>query len=199
MKARIPSVALLGLLAAACAGTGTSKVTAADYAPDKMMPKWMEFMTPGPEHKVLDSKVGKWDVKVTMYMPDGTSETSTGTSEITWLMDGRYLQENVSGSFENMPFRGTGTTAYDNLKRRYVYSWIDNMGTGIMVGEGLYDPTRKMFTYTGESPDVVRGESVTTRSVETQLDANHWKAEMWSPGPDGKEMKSMELVYTRKS
>ena len=197
MLSRISRLALLALCAA-CTGPGVGEVSAADYSQDKMMAKWMEFMTPGPEHKVLDTKVGSWDMQVTMHMPDGTTSTSTATSEVTWILDGRYLQETVHGSFDGMPFQGIGLTAFDNLKQCYVYSWVDNMGTGIMGGEGYYDPSRRMFTYRGESPDVVRGEYVPSRSTETLTDENHWKAEMWSPGPDGKDYKSMELVYTRR-
>jgi len=199
LKIRLTTAALAALLCASCASSSDSKVTAADYAPDKAMPKWMAYMTPGPSHKVLDSKVGTWNLKVTMYNPDGSVQTSDGTSEIAWVMDGRYLQEKVNGSFEGMNFQGNGTTAFDNLKKKYVYTWFDNMGTGIMTGEGLYDPAHRTFTYYGESPDVVKGQYVSSRSVETQVDNNHWRMEAFGLGPDGKEMKMMEIVYTRRT
>src|SRR5262249_1892817 len=131
------------------------------------------------------------------YSPDGTVTNSTGTSEFSWIFDGRYLLENVNSSFDNMPFQGRGTTAYDNLKKMYVGTWIDNMGTGIVNSEGSYDATHKTFEFTMEMPDVVRGEYVKSRQVETQVDKDHFRLEFFGPGADGKEMKSMELDYSR--
>lgn len=196
MRTLTPVALLLTALCTACAGPGGIEPVA--FSEQAMNENWAAFMTPGPAHKALDGKVGTWDVQVTMFMPDGTRQTSTGTSQIAWLMDGRYLQEQVKGEFGGMPFHGTGTTGFDNMKQRYVYSWFDNMGTGIMYGEGVHDPATGTFTFTGEAPDVLRGRYVPTRSVETLIDANHWKAEMWGPGPDGREMKSMYLAYTRR-
>ena len=37
------------------------------------------------------------------------------------------------------------------MKKKFVGSWVDNMGTGIMFSEGTYDPATKTFTYTSES------------------------------------------------
>jgi hypothetical protein len=199
MKSRTPIALLVTALCAACGSTGEHKLGPVEFSEQIMMEKWTEFMTPGAAHRVLDAKVGTWDVQVTMYMPDGSSQSSTGTSQIAWIMDGHYLQEQVQGNFGGMPFQGTATTAFDNMKRRYVSSWIDSMGTGIMLAEGAWDPARHAFTFTGEGPDVVRGHYVPVRSVESLLDANHWKVEMWGPAPDGTEMKSMQLVYARRT
>lgn len=199
MKTLAPVALALAALCAACAGPQGQTLEPVAYSEQAMMDNWMAFMTPGAAHKQLESMVGTWDVKVTMFNPDGSSQSSDGTSQTTWLMDGRFLLEEVHGSFDGMPFHGIGTTGYDNMKQRYVYSWCDNMGTGIMFGEGQWDPARRAFHFTGEAPDVLRGRYVPTRSTNTQLDANRWKAEMWGPGPDGREMKSMELLYTRRS
>ena len=36
------------------------------------------------------------------------------------------------------------------MKQKFVSSWIDNMGTGIMMLDGTYDAATKAFTYAGE-------------------------------------------------
>lgn len=197
MNVRILTLPVLALVCAGCSSLGMGGPSKEDYAMDKVMPKWQAFMTPSDGHHLLEAKVGKWDVRIAMWMPDGSSSNSTGKSEFSWLFDGRYLQENVTSSFEGMPFQGRGMTAYDNLKKCYVSTWIDNMGTGIMTAEGKYDPMQKTFIYSGESPDLVRGEYVESRMVETMLDKDHWRIEMFGPGADGKEMKMMELNYSR--
>jgi hypothetical protein len=197
MNVRILSVPMLALAFVGCDALGMGGPAAADYSMEKAMPKMQAFAATGPSHHVLDSKVGKWNVKMIMYMPDGTVMNAMGTSEFSWLFDGRYLQENVNAEMMGQPFQGRGTTAYDNLKKIYVASWIDNMGTGIIASEGTYDASHKTFNYKMEMPDVVRGKYVASREVETQVDKDHFRLEFYGPGADGKEMKSMELDYSK--
>jgi len=35
------------------------------------------------------------------------------------------------GKMKDMMFKGMGMEGYDNVKKKFVASWIDNMGTGI--------------------------------------------------------------------
>lgn len=164
-----------------------------------MMEKWNAYMTPGEEHKVLAQRAGQWVVKVTMWpAPGAPPQVSEGTSESRMILGGRYLEDVTSGSFNGMPFEGRGVTGYDNLKKKFVYSWIDNMGTGVMAGEGSYDPSARKFTYVSEAPDLIAGKTKKVRGVETLIDADHWQSVMFDRTPDGKEFKAMELSYSRK-
>jgi hypothetical protein len=43
------------------------------------------------------------------------------------------------------------------------------------------------------------GQEKTSRSVMRHVDENHFILEMFGPGPDGKEFKTMELHAFRKS
>lgn len=160
--------------------------------------KWKEFGTPGTAHKVLDLRLGKWNVDVKMFEP-GTAapQTSKGTSEVKWIMDGRFVEETVNGEWMGQPFSGRGATGYDNLRKKYVGSWIDNMSTGVMVVEGAYEAATKTFTYTGECPDVMAGKYTRSRSTEKMVDADHWTMQMFKPGPDGKEFMAAQMDYAR--
>jgi hypothetical protein len=51
---------------------------------------------------------------------------------------------------KEVTFKGMGMDGYDNVKQKFVSSWGDNMGTGIILLEGDYDPATKTFTYTTE-------------------------------------------------
>lgn len=174
-----------------------------DTAPKQggdMAQKMKEFGTPGADHKVLDNLVGKWSVDVKMYEPGSTTPmTSKGTSEIKWALDGRFIQETVQGDWMGQPFNGTALCGFDNLKKKYVCSWADNMSTGIMYREGTYDAGTKTFTFTGECPDVMAGKYSRSRSVEKMVDADHWKMETFKTGPDGKEVLAGQLDYQRVS
>jgi hypothetical protein len=165
---------------------------------DPMMQKVMEFGTPGAAHKVLEPKVGKWTFEYKCYdAPGGTPQSSKGTAEVKWIMDGRFLEEKVTGDWMGQTFNGTGTAGYDNMKKKYVASWVDNMSTGIMTMEGTYDAGTKTFTYTGECPDFMAGKYVKSRSVEKWTDNDHMVSQAYKAGPDGKEFMFMELHYTR--
>src|SRR5258707_1508145 len=54
------------------------------------------------------------------------------------------------GKMMEMEFKGMAVEGYDNVKKKFVSSWIDNMGTGIMNSEGTYDEASKTLTYTAE-------------------------------------------------
>ena len=165
-----------------------------------MMAKWTVFMTPGAEHKVLDFKVGKWTLQGKMWMdPNAPPQPITGTSEMKWMMGGRYLEDNTKGDpMPGMgPFEGMGLSGYDNMRKKYVATWVDNMGTGVMFMEGTYDPAKKTLTWKGEGPDMHTGKYAPMRTVESLADKDKWMFESYGPGPDGKEMKGMEMTYTR--
>ncbi len=192
----------LGALAAA--GTAALQqdkkpIPAASPEEAAMMAKWAEFATPGPAHKVLETKIGKWSGTVKMFMPGAPApHESKFTSEAKWIMDGRYVEETVVGETPMGPFNGKGTTGYDNIKKKYVSTWVDNNGTGIHFSEGTYDPATKTFTFSGECPDSMMSKYVQGgRMVDKMIDNDHGTAQAFGPGPDGKETIRMEITYTR--
>jgi hypothetical protein len=163
-----------------------------------MMAKWTAFMTPGPEHKVLDACVGKWTSHIKMWMdPAAPAMESEGTAEGKWIMGGRYLQEDFKSTMMGMPFEGMGLTGFDNIKKAYVGSWIDNMGTGVTTMEGAYDAAKKTISCTSQCPDPTMTKYVSSRMVSTLVDANSHKLEMYGPDKSGKEFRCMEITYTR--
>ncbi len=73
---------------------------------------------------------------------------------------------------------------------------MDNMGTGVMMSEGDYDPATKTFTYDSR----IRGYSwdeAKIREVVKIVDKDHHTFE-WYEDRGGKEAKTMEINYTRK-
>lgn len=185
------------LCATACQSTSKSTLNE-DERMAEMQAKWTEFATPGSAHEVLNHKVGRWNLKVMMYMTPGAAAIeSPGTSETKWIMDGRYLQDDTRGTVMGQPFVGHGLSGYDNLTGKYTGVWIDNMGTGVMTSEGTYDPSSRTFHYTSRGPDVMSGKYVETRAIEKVVDDDHWTLEMYGPDPDGKEYLTMVIEYAR--
>ena len=173
-----------------------------------MMTQMMELAKPGENHKLLADLAGTWTYTVKMWMnpdPNAKPEESKGTAVRKSMMDGRYFVMDVSGKMQmpgpdgkkkEMTFKGMGIDAYDNVKQKFVSSWIDNMGTGIMMSEGTYDPATKTFTYNAEG-EFIPGMKQKIREVIKIVDKDHHTFE-WYEDRGGQEAKTMEIHYTRK-
>src|SRR5438067_8307546 len=89
-------------------------------APDSaaMMKNWMEYMTPGKEHKMMASWNGTWAEDVTLWMTPGAPPSKNKSTAVNkMLLGGRYQQSNHKGSFNGMPFEGVSTLAFDKAKK----------------------------------------------------------------------------------
>src|SRR5262249_53724528 len=125
-------------------------------------------------------------------------QESQSTSTVTALMDGRYTQEVVSGQMMGAPFSGMGITGFDNVTGKFVYTWIDNMGTGIETAVGTADKDGKGITWTDTMSDPATGKASTSRMVTTLIDNDHHTLEMFGVPPGGKkEMRMMSISYVR--
>lgn len=165
---------------------------------EAMMAKWQEFATPNDNHKVLDTLVGKWNHTVKWSMSaDAEPEESTGSSELKWIMGGRFLQHTAEGISKGQPFEGMGIIGYDNGSKEYTSFWLDNMGTGFMEAAGQYDPNSQTLKEEGHFSCPFRGKTP-FRGLTKIEDNDRYTFEVYSPGFDGKEFRTMEITYTRK-
>lgn len=166
---------------------------------DAMMKAAMERTMPGPQHAALAKMAGTWDAKVKAWMtPDQPPMESTGTCEETMIMGGRYLQQTFHGDMMGQSFDGMGYTGFDNVTQKYIGFWMDNMSTGWMSSTGTASADGKTFTFTGDMSDTMTNRVLPNKQVVTCADDNHMRFELWAPGPDGKDMKWIEIEYTRK-
>lgn len=193
--------------AAATASTGQPVAGAPNEA--EMMKQMMELSKLNENHKLLADMAGTWNYTVKMWMnPADASakpETYKGTAVRKPIMEGRYYTLDVAGKMEmpgadgkkkEMMFKGMSIEGYDNVKKKFIGTWIDNMGTGMMFSEGTYDPATKTFTYSGEF-EAVPGMKQQIRETLKVVDKNHHVME-WYENRGGQEMKTMEIDYTRK-
>lgn len=174
------------------------KQAAASGNMDEMMKNWQDFMTPGKEHSMMETWNGDWVGHVTMWMAPGTDPTSSESfCTNNTVMGGRYQKSTFKGDFNGMPFEGEGTTGFDNIRKIFVSSWIDNMGTGIMYMEGKWDPKTMTINFSGKSTDPMSGKVSAVRETFQIIDEKTQLMTMYSPGMDGKEFKTMEMKLTR--
>ncbi len=165
----------------------------------EMMKAWESYMTPGTEHQWMAKTAGNWKAECSFYKPDGSvMSTSPGIkAETKMVLGGRYLQSNYKGMMDGMPFEGMNTMAYDNARKIYISTWIDNMGTGLMYAEGTFDKDHKVMTFKGNATDATSGKQIQFRETFTIVDDNNQLMEMYDT-KDGKEAKTMSIKLVRK-
>ena len=174
----------------------------------KMMQQMTEMSKLNENHKLLSSLDGNWDYAIKFWMnpdPNAKPQESKGTATRKSIMGGRYVTMDVSGKMQmpdetgkmkDVTFKGMGIEGYDNVKKKFVASWVDNMGTGIEFSEGTYDSSTKSFTYTSEI-EMMPGMKTQVREVIKVADNNHMSLE-WYENQGGQEKKTMEINYTKK-
>ena len=164
---------------------------------DKAMEVYQKLGTPGAPHKLLAGMAGSWSTRIKTWMgPDSPPMESRGTSEQKMLLGGRFLQQEFTSEMMG-GYSGIGFTGYDNHTKKYVSTWMDSMSTGIMVFEGTAGADGKTITQTCQFDDPVRGP-MQWRTVTRIVDDNTFLFEMYGTVKRGKEVKMMEITYTRK-
>jgi len=189
----------------------TTKKDASSAKPSDadMMAMMMELSKPGENHKLLARGVGNWTYSIKMWMdpdPNSKPSESSGTTVTKEVMGGRYFTSEHTGKMQmpgpdgkvmDVEFKGMAVEGYDNAKKKFVSSWIDNMGTGIVYSEGTYDPAAKALTYHAEC-EMIPGMKTRIREVIKIIDNDHRTFEFYEDR-DGKEVRTMEIKYTRKA
>jgi len=165
----------------------------------EMMKKWMEAATPGEGHKYLGQIVGKWDITLRAWMdPNKPPQESKGTCDAKWILDGRYVYAEMSSQIMGMPYKGVELWGYDNYKKRYVVSHVDNMGTAISTGEGKLDLSKQVLTAFGKMDDPTMDErDKPVKYVTRLLSKDKYVFEIYDEVGSPHEFKILELTYTR--
>jgi hypothetical protein len=200
-----PTLASPASAASPAAAVPSGQPSAEDM--QKMMAQMIELSKLNENHKLLADLAGTWNYTVKMWMdpdPNAKPQESKGTAVRKSMMDGRFFVLDVTGKMEmpqpdgkkkEMTFKGMGIEGYDNVKKKFVGTWVDNMGTGVMMSEGDYDAATKTFTYSTEY-EAIPGMKQKIRELVKITDKDHHTFE-WYEDRGGQEVKTMEINYTR--
>ncbi|MGV8942417.1 MAG: DUF1579 family protein, partial [Lysobacter sp.] len=149
-------------------------------------------------HQALAKTAGDYDLAIRSWSAHEAPPTvESGTATRTMALDGRVMVEQVKSQMHGQPFTGHGMTGYDNVTGKYWATWNDSMSTGLMVSQGDCDEAGAC-TFTGSWHDPVSKQEVVSRMTSRWTTPTVEVFEMYAPGPDGKEMKMMEITYTKR-
>ena len=174
---------------------------------DDAMKKAMEAAAkPGPAHARLAKRAGEWTMQGKLTMngnpppPEMGPAESTGTATIKVVLDGRFIQEEGTGSMMGQPYKGMRLTGYNSGSQKYEAVWTYTMSTGMMMMTGESKDSGKTIEWSA-SFDNEMGMKETGKITTTEIDDDHFTVTMKfsEPGLDGKTMEmAMETKYTRK-
>ena len=152
---------------------------------------------PGPGHKALDAFVGNWKAEVKCWHePGGAPQVSDGTAKASWVLNGRFLEEEFHGEMMGKPFTGRSLMGYDNTKQTFNTVWVSDMQTSIFTSEGRGENGNKVITLEGRATCAATGRrDVPMRTVFRVISPDKHVFEMFD-GSKGNE-KTMEITYTR--
>lgn len=193
---------------AACALALTAVVPsparAADETPtltpeqQAQMDAFVKAGTPGSEHAALAKMAGSYALEIrSWHAPDADPTMESGTATRRMTLGDRVLVEEVTATMMGQPWSGFGMHGYDNAAGRYWSTWNDSMSTGVMVSDGSCD-AKMACAFSGSWTDPVTKEKVGSRMTTRWSDDATQVFEMYGPGPDGREVKMMEITYRRK-
>ncbi len=166
----------------------------------EMMRIWQEVATPGEQHRYMDNLVGRWKTKTRVWMqgPGSPPMETEGTAEYKWILDGHYMLMETDGELMGQPHQGMGLMGYDNYRKQYTNTWLDNMSTAVYSSCGNFDPSGKVLTMYGSMDEPMTGEiGKTSKYVVRIIDDNKHIFEIHDPIFGEGKTKVMEMVYTR--
>jgi len=154
---------------------------------------WAKFGQPGDEHARLKPLVGVWNVVGEFVGPDGSVVKSESTSSMSMILGDRYLQQEVHGSVLGTAFEGRSLIGFDNGSKKWFNVWVDSMGTGLLVADGVEDEKGRRWTFNGS----FNGPSgpIQSRDVVTITGENEFT---WVSYMGGVEKPTMSMKASRR-
>jgi len=156
----------------------------------------MQAHQPGPQHKLLEQFVGKWDISIKWTLAPGKPPfEAKATSEQDMIFGGRFLHAKVKFSLPGFP-ENFELIGYDNLKKEYFSTTFMSIETAPMTMLGSLDAAGKVFSWKYEYPSI-SGRTIHGRQTTRFENPDRYTAEAYETGNDGKEYKAFEGVWTR--
>lgn len=167
-----------------------------------MMEKVAELSAPGTAHARIAKLAGTWKVEGQWWLSaDAEPSPFAGTMSAAMVLGGRFLKGDVIGEPMGPPdaprFEGIMYWGYDNVLKQWNSTWMDNMNTSIAFGTSRSPADAKSLEWATKMTDSLTGTAKTMREVLTIESDDRFVSEAFDKGADGKEFRSMRVVYTR--
>jgi Protein of unknown function (DUF1579) len=129
------------------------------------LPASVRLALPGEKHQWLAPLAGDWNVEMKVWPKPGSEPIISTTLSATrkWVLGGRYLQEELTGTFAGNASHRLAFLSYNNLEERFELATIDTFEPGQMwyASTSAGEPNRLVLT--GENAEAGNGKDPTGR------------------------------------
>lgn len=164
------------------------------------MAAFIKLGQPGPQHKFLaDHLVGEWEVTSRIWMdPAAPPMEGTGSARFRAVFEGKFIEQEFTGSFMGHGFNGQGLIGYDNFAKQFNATWVDSMSTAMLNFNGSMSMDGSSLTFHGTMNEPMTGELGKTIRHQYKFESkDRFVFSGWEVAY-GEPFQSMELTYTRK-
>ena len=136
------------------------------------LPASTRLAMPGDKHRWLEPLVGKWNVQMRVWPAAGATpiESTQLTATREWILGGRYLREDLSGSFAGNPSQRLALLSYNNLEGRFELTTVDTFEPGQMVYASHADGKPGLISLAGDNVEAGFGAKPTGRKRSLRFD-----------------------------
>ncbi len=164
----------------------------------EMMAKAAKYTKPGEAHKLLEKMLGSWETDTRITMPGSPDTGEKGKAEISWMMPGRWIKNESSGTFLGQPAQSISIMGYDNFKQSYVATTVSSVDTAMNRVEGDMDPGGKVLLLYGTIDEYLTGEhDKMIKVVYRFLSDDEFLMELHDLPIGENNTKVVEIRYTR--
>jgi hypothetical protein len=161
------------------------------------MAEGRDIPEPAREHQLLRAHVGRWRVDCTYFLNPAHPPVKTTAIETIEMLGDFWCRSHFVGQMDDFVLEGSATMGYEPHRGKWVSTWIDNGSPVLFTFEGELDEETGTLEMTGTGPNPMTGEATTFRSVETVLDPEQRRFDMYITLETGDEMQMFSYVYTR--
>lgn len=162
------------------------------------IPGRISLNAPGEEHRKLEVLAGTWDVTLSLPAGPGRHVEGTATCRGAWTLDGRFLRQEYTSTFNDKPLTVVRYLGFDRHRGVYVEIQFESTHTDVLVGEGTLSADGRTFTASGRHVDAVSGEIVPVRTVTTIEDDDTFRVEMFYASASGADTRTITLRHRRR-
>jgi hypothetical protein len=129
------------------------------------LPASTRLALPGEKHTWLAPLVGIWDVEMRVWPEPGVEPivSKTLTAKREWILGGRYLREDLEGTFAGNPSNRVALLSFNNLDERFELATIDTFEPGQMWYASHAIGSSDRITLHGDNVEAGFGQKPTGR------------------------------------
>ena len=197
VKGTTRKLALLAVVSAALAASALAQqhppVSPATH-PGQAAPSATGGETP---QQFLAKRAGEWTRTIRFVGGNSDAAPSSGTSKITVILGGRFIQEQNEDMVFGRPVSGTRIYGYNDATKQWEAAWLYTMSPAILNLTGTSTDGGKVVDYTGATYTANGGKTVLRARVR-QADNDQFVVTLYAPDRDGKDAAFQETTYQRR-